>query len=137
MMKANKKAKYGQLNFEIEFFKNLIKDKDDFIEALFPLAENYTRCGMYDQGLNIDLKLTTLRPHDPVVWYNLACSYALTKSYDLAIETLGKAVKLGYRDYEYMLRDKDLDNIKQDVRFKKILNKIKGRKNKRVNAKVN
>jgi len=46
---------------------------------------------------------------------------ALLKQRDNAITTLRKAVELGYRDFEFMRDDHDLDSIRKDPRFGKLL----------------
>ena len=33
-----------------------------------------------------------------------------------------RAVELGYRDFRYMLEDRDLDSVRQDPRFRQLLN---------------
>ena len=115
--------------FEIDFYERLIADKPDFIDALIPLANAYTEAGRYHKGLTIDKRLARLRPHDEIVFYNLACSFALVKMPDEAFAALHKAVQLGYSDYEHLLRDKDLDYIRKDERFSRIVTVIKQRRN--------
>ena len=110
-----------ELDFEICFYETLIKDKPDFVEALIPLGDAYTRKAEYRKGLEIDQRLTKLKPRDPTVFYNLACSYSLLKMKDAAIKALKKAIELGYDDFDYLSTDKDLENIKTDKRFKQLL----------------
>ena len=62
-----------------------------------------------------------LKPKDSLAHYNLACSYALLKQPDLALSTLRKALEFGYRDFRYIRQDRDLDPIRKDPRFKKLL----------------
>ncbi|MBR4583878.1 MAG: transglutaminase domain-containing protein [Bacteroidales bacterium] len=59
------------------------------------------------------------------VYYNLACCYALTTQKKLALETLEKSIRLGYKDYGNMLNDKDFENIRKDKKFKSLLEEIK------------
>ena len=51
-------------DFEINFFERLVKDNPDFINALMPLAELYTRRGLHEKALGLDLRITQLRPED-------------------------------------------------------------------------
>ena len=55
--------------------------------------------------------------------YNLACVRSLEKKIDEALEWLRKAVDAGYDEFEWMEQDTDLDNIRQDERYKDILRK--------------
>jgi len=59
------------------------------------------------------------------VYYNLACCYALTTQKKLALETLEKSIRLGYKDYNNMLNDKDFETIRGDKKFKSLLEEIK------------
>jgi len=116
------------LDFEISFYADLVKDKPDFVNALILLGDAYTKKGINDKALEIDIRLSSLCPDDPVVHYNLACDYSVLKDADKCIETLEKAMKLGYRDFRYMEKDPDLAYVRQDIRYKEILLKYKKRR---------
>jgi tetratricopeptide (TPR) repeat protein len=104
-------------SFEISFYEGIIKEKPDYVNALVALAEAYTAEGHYTEGLEIDKRLARLCPKDPIVRYNLACSYALTEQREKALEALVQAVKLGYRDFNYLRKDPDLKSLHQDPKF--------------------
>ena len=70
--------------------------------------------------MDIDLRLAKLCPNNPLVFYNLACSYSLLKRVDEAFAALAEAVSRGYDDAPWLNKDPDLDNLRQDSRFKKI-----------------
>lgn len=109
------------IQFEIEFYEKVLKDSPDFVEALSALAESYTRAAEYQKGLDIDKRLAMLCPDDPLVFYNLACSFALTGAKEQALETLENAVSFGYDEPEHMKQDEDLKALHADQRFWKIL----------------
>jgi tetratricopeptide (TPR) repeat protein len=110
-----------QLDFEIEFFGHILEQAPDFVDVLRVQGNNLTLKGRYADGLQIDKRLVTLRPQDPLAHYNLACSYALLRKPDLALKTLRRAIELGYRDFRYMREDHDLDAIRHDPRFRQLL----------------
>lgn len=112
------------LDFEIAFYEALVKDKRDFVDALIPLAEAYTRRGLYKKGLVIDKRLVRLRKNDPVAYYNLGCSYALLGEKDAAFKAIEQALKLGYRDLEHLKQDPDLKNLRDDPRFAKLISPV-------------
>ena len=114
-------AEQNQLDFEIEFFANILERRPDFVDVLRVMGNNLTLKGRYAQGLQIDKRLVQLRPNDPLAHYNLACSYALLKRPDQAMKTLRRAVELGYRDFRYMREDRDLEAIRHDPRFRQLL----------------
>ena len=114
-------------SFEITFYEELVKHQPDFIEALSCLGDAYTKGGFFQKGLAIDLRLIALKPDDPIVHYNLACSHSLLGEIDAAFEALKKAILLGYDDFSYLAKDEDLKNLRQDLRFRKLMSKIKDR----------
>ena len=107
-------------DFEINFFSRLVEKSPDYVDALIPLAEAYTRKGLHEEGLQIDLRLSKLCSRDPVVHYNLACSYALVGKTEVALETLMHSVRLGYRDLKQIRSDPDLRILHDHPEFKKL-----------------
>ena len=114
----------NDLDFEISFFSRLVYQNPDYIEALIALAECYTKKGLYSKGLRIDKRLSKLCHDDPIIYYNLACSYALTKKNNEAFRALLRSIKLGYSDFAHLQRDRDLKNLHNDPRFKKLISLI-------------
>ncbi len=111
------------LDFEISFYENLLKDNPDYIEALVALGDAYTRRERYEDGLKIDQRLARLRPDDPLIHYNLACSYSLLKMSYLCLQALEKALCLGYRDFDFMENDADLEFIRRNPRYRELLSR--------------
>jgi len=123
MEKLNKKEIEG-LDFEISFYENLLKDKPDFVNALILLGEAYTRRGFYEKGLAVDKQLVKLLPHDAIANYNLACSYSLIGDIGSSLKAIKIAIKKGYSDIDFMQKDPDLETIRKDSRFKKLVDKL-------------
>jgi tetratricopeptide (TPR) repeat protein len=111
----------SQLDFELEFFERIVQCNPDFLDVLRVHGNNLTLKGRYADGLKIDRRLVELRPHDALAHYNLACSYSLLKKVDPALRALRKAIELGYDDFQYMRADRDLEAVKEDPRFRKLL----------------
>ena len=112
------------LDFEIHFYERLLSAYPDFSDVLIPLAEAYTRRGLHDKGLAVDLRLTQLRSQDPIAWYNLACSYSLLKRLDESIEALRRSFELGYTDFNHLRRDPDLANIRHAPKYKQLMDSV-------------
>ncbi len=106
-----------RLDYEIAFLEGVVARKGDYFDALNALAYDYTARGLHEKGLEADRRLAQLRPDDPGVLYNLACSLALTRQLDEAFTTLARAVGLGYHDFEHIQEDADLTPLRQDPRF--------------------
>jgi tetratricopeptide (TPR) repeat protein len=113
---ADRKGKEPQ-DFEITFYEGVLKRRPEYIEALIPLAEAYTRKGLYEKGLEMDQRLSKLCKEDPIVHYNLACSYALVGKKKEALKALRRSVELGYCDFAHLRRDPDLKGLHGDPDF--------------------
>jgi tetratricopeptide (TPR) repeat protein len=120
-------ADQNQLDFEIEFFSRVLERYPQYVDVLRVQGNNLTLKGRYAEGLQIDKRLVQLRPADALAHYNLACSYALLKRPEQALKTLRRAVELGYRDFRYLREDRDLDSIRHDPRFRKLLREYENR----------
>lgn len=114
--------------FEIVFFEGVLRYAPDFTEALACLGDLYTKEGLYEKGLRLDLRLAGLRPQEPVVLYNLACSYTLTGDLPAARRTMLAALESGYDDMEHMFKDADLRALLADGEFQSLLNDWRARR---------
>ena len=108
------------LDIEIGFMEGVVQRDPRFVEALQILGDDYTRRGKLKEGLKIDERLVRLHPHDPTMLYNLACSYALTRRYERAVASLSRAIERGYRDFKWLVKDPDLQGLRQHPLFQKI-----------------
>jgi tetratricopeptide (TPR) repeat protein len=120
-------ADQNQLDFELDFFAGILSRCPDYVDVLRILGNLLTLKGRFAEGLQIDKRLVQLRPGDALAHYNLACSYALLKRPDQSLQTLRRAVELGYRDFRYMKEDHDLDSVRHDPRFRQLLREYENR----------
>ena len=116
------------LDIEIRFIEGIIQRDPHYVEALQILGDDYTRRGKFEHGLKIDEQLAQLRPDDATVLYNLACSYALTGQFELAVSAINRAIDQGYNDFKWLMKDPDLKKLRQDKRFKLIEQKVRSAK---------
>lgn len=107
----------NSVEFEIEFYENILAKQPHFVECTQQLAVLYTKVGKYEKGLVLDRKLSRLQPKNPAVFYNLACSYSLLGNIDSALRSLKRAIILGFNNFDYMCADPDLTNARRDRRF--------------------
>lgn len=112
------------LDFEIEFYGGIVAHAPAYVDALMLLGEAYTRKGLYAEGLEIDRRLSALCPNDPIVHYNLACSYCLTSRKKEALESLERSIELGYRDLAHLVRDDDFALLRGDRSFQRLLARL-------------
>ena len=123
---ARKEAR--ELEVKISFMEGLVRRDPKYVEALQILGDHYTRRGDYDQSLRVDEQLSRLQPSNPLVFYNLACSYSLNREFDRAAASLEKALSLGYRDFKWLARDPDLRQLRQHPIYSSIKSKIRSMK---------
>ncbi len=117
------------MDFEINFIEGILKRKPDFIEALIALGDLYTKRGFFEKGLEVDLKLAQLRPDDPYILYNLACSYSLVNNIDAALQVIKRSVDFGYDHLEGIEQDHDLSNLHKDDRYQEFISDLLKKKN--------
>lgn len=117
-----------ELDVKIEFIEGVVRRDPHYVEALQLLGDHYTQRGRFEQGLKVDERLSRLEPANPLVYYNLACSYSLTNQVDLAAAALERALSLGYRDFKWLAKDPDLRILRKHPIFRSIKNKIRNMK---------
>jgi hypothetical protein len=120
MKKPNSKE-HHDLSIEISFLEGLRNRMPQDSEVLKVLGDNYTKARRLQDGLSIDLELAQLIPDDPVVHYNLACSLSLLGKLSESANALKKAVQLGYREWDWMMKDQDLENLRKSPEFSDIV----------------
>src|SRR3954453_17711235 len=113
------------LDFKIEFMEGIVRRDPEYVEALQLLGDHYTQRGRFDHSLKVDERLSRLEPRNPLVFYNLACSYSLIGEVDLAVSALEKALALGYRDFKWLAKDPDLRTLRKHPVFREIQAKIR------------
>ena len=111
----------GQRDFEIEFCGRVLRRNPYHVDALRRQAELLAACARHAEALPLDRRLVELFPRDCAVCYNLACSLAMVGKANEAMETLRRALELGYDDFAYMAADSDLDSLRDFRGFRAMM----------------
>jgi predicted Zn-dependent protease len=111
--------------FEIGFFESVLKRDPRYTDVIEILGGLYTKHGRVSDGLRMDRRLVRLLPSNATAHYNLACSLALVKRKAEAMRALKHAVELGYRDFDWMQQDPDLEGLKKHPAFLSLLAQLK------------
>jgi tetratricopeptide (TPR) repeat protein len=119
------RAEQRDLDTKIGFIEGLVRRDPDYVDALQVLGDHYTQRGRINEGLKVDERLARLEPKNPLVFYNLACSYSLAGEMDLAAGALEKALRLGYRDFDWLAKDPDLKPLRAHSAFEVLKAKIR------------
>lgn len=111
--------------FEMAFFESVLRRAPQYTEVIEILGGLYTKHGRIADGLRMDRRLVRLLPGNATAHYNLACSLALMKRKGDALRSLQRAVELGYRDFDWMAQDPDLEDLKEHPEFAALLEQLK------------
>jgi predicted Zn-dependent protease len=111
--------------FELGFFESVLRNDPQCVEVIEILGGLYTKAGRIADGLRMDRKLVRLQPANATAHYNLACSLALSKRNADALRSLRHAIGLGYRDFEWMSHDPDLQGLKGSPEFGAMVAQLK------------
>ena len=58
-------------------------------------------------------------------YYNMACCESMMKRKKAAVDAFEKAIQYGYYDYAHAQKDTDLDNVRDDKRFQKAMERLR------------
>lgn len=114
-------GRLNQLDFDIDFFERLLARNGDSLEVLRLLAELVSKKGLVNRAVELDAKVVGLLPDDSLARYNLACSLARAGRPDEAIDSLSRAILLGYDDLAHIDVDPDLDSLRDFPEFRALL----------------
>jgi tetratricopeptide (TPR) repeat protein len=110
-----------QIDFEIILYARILKRLPNYIDVLKRQAELLSGRNRHAEALECDQRLAHELPHDADVHYNLACSLASLAQVSAAVEALSTAFKNGYRDFEHVETDPDLDLLRKEPEFQALL----------------
>src|SRR5207245_2690477 len=121
----------NDLEVKIAFMEGIVRRAPRYVEALQILGDHYTQRGNYAHSLKVDQRLSRLEPRNPLVFYNLACSYSLNQELDRAAAALERALRLGYNDFKWLAKDPDLRPLRKHPIYRTIQHTIRTMKLKR------
>ena len=81
--------------------------------------------GRLDEAHEMGLRLLAATPEAPMTLYNLACQFAKHGDKDRAVEWLTRSAERGFRFEAKLLRDEDLDPIREHPNFPKAVELIR------------
>ncbi|MBA7711037.1 Photosystem I assembly protein Ycf3 [subsurface metagenome] len=102
-------------------FNHSLELKPDNPATLNNRGITYRHLERYDEALADFNHALELKPDDPSTLYNLACLFSLWGKTDDALDNLEKAIDKDKKYKEKANKDEDFDNIREDPRFKKLI----------------
>ncbi|MBN2052675.1 protein kinase [Candidatus Woesearchaeota archaeon] len=92
--------------------------------ALYMGANALIALGQREKGLAWANQARELEPNDPMLLYNLGCIYSITNEQNQALDCLEQALKNGFANKRWLEHDSDFDPLREQPRFKKILERL-------------
>lgn len=118
----NDTEKFNEINTEgVKFFPKYLENNPDDSRARILYANFLLITGDVEKAKSEVTTALTLNPNDNVMMYNAACVYARINEKKLAIETLKTIILAGYEDFDWMRKDPDFENIKNDPGFLELI----------------
>ena len=91
------------------------------VRARILLASTLADGGQPDESIRHLQTAVALRPGDPSILYNAACTYGVLRRKPEALETIKKAAAAGYGNLPWMAQDPDLDCLHDEPEFRKLV----------------
>ena len=118
----------GNAYFRLERYNEALADfnrslelRPDDANTLNNRGKAYARLGRYDEALADFNRALELRPDNTDAIYDLACISSLLSKPEDSIAYLKRAIELDGKSREKAKRDEDFDNIRDDPRFRKLI----------------
>jgi Flp pilus assembly protein TadD len=110
-----------QAEFEMDFFGRILQRHPCYVDVLKRQAELLTGYGRRQEALAYNQQLAAVLPKDPNVKYHLACALARLGQRDDAFQALSQALELGFRDFECLEFDPDLDSLREHPKYQALV----------------
>ena len=98
----------------MEMYPRYLSQHPDDARAHIFYAQNLAKLGKVDEARKSGKKAYELSPNEAVMLYNLACLFSRLEEREEAVDYLRKACDAGYQNYEWIKRDSDFDNIRNE-----------------------
>jgi predicted esterase len=92
-----------------------------FTQTSFYMMRDLFARGDFVRASNVLAVAAEVHPERGYIWYQLACAQARGGRKKAAIESLETAVERGFAQPELMATDTDLDSLRKDPRFQRLL----------------
>ncbi|MBA4366423.1 MAG: hypothetical protein C0403_02160 [Desulfobacterium sp.] len=106
-------------------YQNSIELQPDFIPALNKIGILYATQNNYKYAIDAFKTIVSIKPEMNSSYYNIACLYSKQNDTEDALDWLTKAIEKGYKNFDRITTDKDLDNIRKTQTFHIIVNQLK------------
>ncbi len=109
------------LHGALELYPRYLSQHPDDARAHILYATDLAQVGKIEEAKIEGAKALELSPDDALMQYNGACFYARMGESKQAIDYLRKAITTGWENFEWMKRDTDLDSIRNEPEYLKLV----------------
>lgn len=108
----------------IEIAEERLRLHPEDVRALYMAANGLVALGERETGLEWARRARALAPEEPMVLYNLGCIHALAGNPAEALDCLEHAVELGLSQRGWFEHDSNLDPLRREARFVRLLERL-------------
>jgi tetratricopeptide (TPR) repeat protein len=109
----------------IESYEQTIRIYPDNASNHKNLGLAYDKLSKNEEAIESYKHVIRIDPDFRNAHYNLACRYSLLGNINKALKSLGKAIDLGFDDIKHIENDSDLNGLRDEAGYKKLINKLK------------
>lgn len=109
----------------IEILKKVLDEFPYDFRANYHIAFAYLLLKSHARAIHHFEIAKRIHPDDQLTLYNLACAYALNDQEDEALRELQAAVRAGFDDADHIENDPDLQSLRDDPRYRRIVDEIR------------
>jgi len=130
-LKIRAEMKQAKKAMKLKDWKQATKSMEKVLELAPEASGVWGKLGLVgiyskDYPLAIDAYQTQLKldPENATAYYNIACSYSLMGKDKKALKSLKKAIAMGFDNSKLVMKDTDLDAIRENVLFDEIIDEL-------------
>ena len=117
---GNKLLKQNKIEEAIKNYNMALHHNNRFEEAYINLSTAYLNKKNFKLSLKTLNTLESINPNHPLLHYNFSCYYALLGNIPKGIESLNQAIANGFKNHQILETDPDIENLRQNPRFKEL-----------------
>ena len=117
---GNKLLKQNKIEEAIKNYNMALHHNNRFEEAYINLSTAYLNKKNFKLALKTLNTLESINLNHPLLHYNFSCYYALLGNIPKGIDSLKKAIENGFKNYQILETDPDIENLRQNPQFKEL-----------------
>ncbi len=122
---GNKFLRKGNVQEAVNNYKMALRHDPDNANFYINLSTAYMSGERFDKAHETLMTLEDKAPQHPLLYYNLACYYALINETSSSRKALEKSAALGFKNFNKIQTDPDFENLRKTSGFQKWLKSLK------------